>query len=46
MPEKATIEKAKKKLRKGDSASTAAGEFIREEMQQRSFEKAVAPSGR
>jgi hypothetical protein len=32
MPEKSTIEKAKQALRKGKSPSTAAGEFIREEM--------------
>ena len=32
MPERATTERAKQKLRRGDSASTAAGEFVREEM--------------
>jgi hypothetical protein len=32
MPEKPTIEKAKRKLRAGDRPSTAAGEFVREEM--------------
>lgn len=32
MPEKKTIEKAKEDLRQGKSPSTAAGEFIREEM--------------
>src|SRR6476646_8365242 len=32
MPEKATIERAKKDKREGKSASTQAGEFIREEM--------------
>jgi hypothetical protein len=32
MPEKAAVEKAKRALRQGKSASTAAGEFIREEM--------------
>jgi hypothetical protein len=32
MPEKKTIEKAKQVLRQGKSPSTAAGEFIREEM--------------
>jgi hypothetical protein len=32
MPEKKTIEKAEEKLRQGKSPSTAAGEFIREEM--------------
>ena len=32
MPERATTEKAKSKLRHGRSASTAAGEFVREEM--------------
>jgi hypothetical protein len=32
MPEKATVEKAKRKLRAGDSPSTAAGEFVREEI--------------
>lgn len=32
MPEKETIEKAKAKLRKGERPSTAAGEFVREEM--------------
>ncbi len=34
MPEKTSIEKAKQALRKGKSPSTAAGEFIREEMEQ------------
>src|SRR5216117_157768 len=33
MPEKATIERAKKDKREGKSASTQAGEFVREEMQ-------------
>jgi hypothetical protein len=33
MPEKATIEKAKKDLREGKSASTAAGEFVHEEIE-------------
>lgn len=32
MPERQTIRKAKKQLRRGNSASTAAGEFIREEI--------------
>ena len=32
MPEKHTVEKAKRKLRSGRSASTAAGEFVREEI--------------
>lgn len=32
MPDKQTVEKAKRALRDGKSASTAAGEFIREEM--------------
>jgi hypothetical protein len=32
MPERQTITKAKRDLRKGDSASTAAGEFVREEI--------------
>ena len=32
MPEKQTVEKAKRALREGKSPSTAAGEFIREEM--------------
>ena len=32
MPEKATIERAKKDKREGKSASTQAGEFVREEM--------------
>jgi Family of unknown function (DUF6496) len=32
MPEKQTVERAKKAKRKGKSASTQAGEFIREEM--------------
>jgi hypothetical protein len=32
MPERQTVEKAKKDLRQGRSASTAAGEFVREEM--------------
>ena len=33
MPEKAVTEKAKKDLREGKSASTAAGEFVREEIE-------------
>jgi hypothetical protein len=33
MPEKKTIEKAKQKLRQGKSPSTAAGEFVREEIE-------------
>jgi hypothetical protein len=32
MPEQATIKRAKRDLRRGRSASTAAGEFVREEM--------------
>jgi hypothetical protein len=32
MPERQTVERAKSKLRHGRSASTAAGEFVREEM--------------
>jgi len=32
MPERATMRRAKQKLRRGRSASTAAGEFVREEM--------------
>ncbi|MGE0547478.1 MAG: DNA-binding protein [Kofleriaceae bacterium] len=32
MPEKATIKRANNKLRRGDRPSTAAGEFVREEM--------------
>ena len=32
MPEQATVQRAKRKLRQGRSASTAAGEFVREEM--------------
>ncbi len=32
MPDKETVEKAKRVLREGKSPSTAAGEFIREEM--------------
>lgn len=32
MPDKQTLEKAKRALREGKSPSTAAGEFIREEM--------------
>lgn len=32
MPEKATIEAARKDLREGKSASTAAGEFVRQEI--------------
>ncbi|HET9156583.1 MAG TPA: DUF6496 domain-containing protein [Myxococcaceae bacterium] len=32
MPEKRTVEKAKKDLREGKSPSTAAGEFVRQEM--------------
>jgi Family of unknown function (DUF6496) len=32
MPEKKTIEAAKRDLRQGKSASTAAGEFVRQEM--------------
>jgi Family of unknown function (DUF6496) len=33
MPEKATLEKAKEDLREGKSPSTAAGEFVREEIE-------------
>ncbi len=33
MPEKKTIERAKKDLREGKSPTTAAGEFVREEME-------------
>ncbi len=33
MPEKATIERAKEDLREGKSPSTAAGEFVREEIE-------------
>jgi hypothetical protein len=33
MPKKTTVEKAKRALRQGKSPSTAAGEFIREEME-------------
>jgi hypothetical protein len=32
MPERATMQRAKQKLRRGRSASTAAGEFVREEI--------------
>lgn len=32
MPERATVKRAKKDLKRGRSASTAAGEFVREEM--------------
>src|SRR5688572_16715908 len=32
MPEKATLERARRKLRRGDRAGTAAGEFVREEV--------------
>ena len=32
MPERATMQRANQKLRRGRSASTAAGEFVREEM--------------
>jgi hypothetical protein len=32
MPEKATLQRAKKDLREGKSPSTAAGEFVREEI--------------
>jgi hypothetical protein len=33
MPEKKTVERAKKDLRRGKSASTAAGEFVHEEIE-------------
>jgi hypothetical protein len=33
MPEKSTVEKAKEDLREGKSPSTAAGEFVREEIE-------------
>lgn len=33
MPEKRTVEKAKKDLREGKSPTTAAGEFVREEIE-------------
>lgn len=32
MPERSTVEKAKRDLRRGESPSTAAGEFVREEI--------------
>ncbi|MGA8740951.1 MAG: hypothetical protein WB561_07170 [Terracidiphilus sp.] len=32
MPEKATMQRAKEDLREGKSPSTAAGEFVREEI--------------
>jgi hypothetical protein len=32
MPEKQTVERSRKAKRKGKSASTQAGEFVREEM--------------
>ena len=32
MPERQTMKRAKRDLRRGRSASTAAGEFVREEM--------------
>jgi hypothetical protein len=33
MPEKATVERARRDLRRGKAASTAAGEFVREEIE-------------
>ena len=33
MPEKAVVEKAKEDLREGKSPTTAAGEFVREEIE-------------
>ena len=33
MPEKATLQRAKKDLREGKSSSTAAGEFVRDEIE-------------
>ena len=33
MPEKATVQRAKRDLRRGKSPSTAAGEFVREEIE-------------
>ena len=50
MPEKKTVEKARKNLRRGKSPSTAAGEFVREEIHHvrrgkhgaRSTEQAIA----
>jgi hypothetical protein len=50
MPEKKTLERAKRDLKQGKSASTAAGEFVREEMEHirqgkhgaRSSEQAIA----
>ena len=33
MPEKATMQRAQEDLREGKSASTAAGEFVREEIE-------------
>jgi len=50
MPEKKTIERAKRDLKEGKSASTAAGEFVREEVEHirhgkhgaRSTEQAIA----
>src|SRR5688572_18887354 len=50
MPEKRTVQRARKKLRQGKSPSTAAGEFVREEIEHvrdgdhgaRSTEQAIA----
>ena len=33
MPEKRTLERARRRARQGKSASTVAGEFVREEME-------------
>jgi hypothetical protein len=33
MPEKRTVQRARRKLRQGKSPSTAAGEFVREEIE-------------
>jgi hypothetical protein len=54
MPEKQTLERARKAKRKGKSASTQAGEFVREEMHHiregrhgaRSTKQAIAIAGR
>src|SRR3954470_10302191 len=46
MPEKRTLERARRKARQGKSASTVAGEFVREEMDEIRSRKHGARSAR
>ena len=45
MPEKTTIKRAREDAREGKAPSTQAGEFVREEMEQRQAWRALAAAG-